>query len=266
VLVGAYALKALQFPTAIVEELNHPVRLSFFPTISIGAVLISMGLLEYSKLAATLTFWLGAIMQLGLTLLILNRWLHNEKFKTEHNSPAWFIPIIGNILVPIPAAQLGFTELAYFFFGIGILFWLPLLGITLNRSFFFPAMPEKLRPTLFILIAPPAVGFLSWLQMHGGKLDDFGVILYFFALFTTLMIISQAKAFWRLEFGMPFWAFTFPLAAVTIASFTFYSVIPQPHYLVIAVSLYLVTAGVVVWVSSLTLRSAIAGKLCLPEN
>jgi len=262
----AYFVKVLKYPEAVQAELQNPIRLSFFPTISIGVLLISINLLPYSTSAAAVAWWIGAAAQLGFTLLILNRWFHIEHFKTEHSSPAWFIPIVGNILVPVAGIQIGQTELSYFFFAIGILFWLPLMAITLNRSFFFPAMPKKLRPTLFILIAPPAVGFLAWLQLHSGTLDDFGVILYFFALFMTLMLVTQAKHFLGLEFAMPFWAFTFPLAAVTIASFSFYEVIPQLQYRIIAISLYAVTFAVVAVVTVLTVRFAIQGKLFQGEK
>jgi hypothetical protein len=55
------------------------------------------------------------------------------------------------------------------------------------------------------------------------------------------------------------------LTAVTIAAFTFYSIVPQLHYLIIALSLFSVTFLVVLLVSVLTIRAAIRGKICLPE-
>jgi tellurite resistance protein len=265
VLVGFYLAKIFRFPEFVAAELKHPVRLSFFPTISIGLLLISNLVYELSELASLISFWVGVALQLGLTLFILGRWLNDEQFKTEHNSPAWFIPIIGNLVVPLAAVNHSLVEIGYFFYAIGMIFWLPLFAITLNRSFFFSATPEKLRPTFFILIAPPAVGFLGWFGLHEGRLDDFGVILYFFALFITLLLITQAFRFVRLSFGMPFWAYTFPLAALTIASFQFFGAIPGVHYQVIATVLYVVTFVVVFYVATLTVLSAIRGKICLPE-
>jgi tellurite resistance protein len=265
VIALSYATKVIRYPEALLAELNHPVRLSFFPTISIGLLLISIGLVEILPLAAQMLWWIGAIGQLGFTLLILNRWFHHEHFRTEHNSPAWFIPIVGNILVPVAGVEFGYTEISYFFFSIGIVFWLPLLGITLNRSFFFSGIPERLKPTLFILIAPPAVAFISWKKLHGGNLDDFGVITYFFALFITLMLVTQAKQFLNLRFALPFWAYTFPLAAVTIASFSFYESASHLHYLIIATALFVVTFLVVFYVAVLTVVAAVRGKICLPE-
>jgi tellurite resistance protein len=262
---SAYALKALRYPGAVIQELNHPVRLSFFPTASIGLLLIAIPLIDISELLANLVWWIGALGQLGLMLLILDRWIHQEHFKVEHNSPAWFIPVVGNLLVPLAGVELGYVAISYFFFAIGIFFWLPLLAISLNRAFFFPAIPKKLLPTLFILIAPPAVGFLSWVKLHQGEIDDFAVLIYFFGLFTTLMLISQAKRFVNLDFGLPWWAFTFPLTAITVASFKFYELVPLLQYQIIALSLYAVSAIVIAMVSIVTLFAFWRKEICVPE-
>ncbi len=265
VLLFAYTLKILRYPDALIAELDHPIRLSFFPTISIGLLLISISFLEIFEPLATLFWWLGTVGQFGFTLLILNRWFHREHFETAHNSPAWFIPIVGNILVPVAGSQLGYLEISYFFFSFGIIFWLPLLTISLNRSFFFGSIPAKLRPTLFILIAPPAVGMLSWSALHGGNPGEIGLVLYYSALFFLVMLISQAKWFINLPFALPWWAYTFPIAAISLASFNIYQAIPNFHYLVIALVLSGILAIVVALVSYKTIRGLLSGSLLIPE-
>ena len=264
-LLVSYTLKVVRFPEAFLEELDHPIRLSFFPTISIGLLLISIAFLPVYEPLAQLFWWLGAAGQFAFTLVVLNRWFHREHFQTAHNSPAWFIPIVGNILVPIAGARLDQLEISYFFFAFGIIFWLPLLAISLNRSFFFAAIPEKLRPTLFILIAPPAVGMLSWSAMHGGNPGEFGLVLYYSALFFLVMLISQAKWFVSLKFGLPWWAYTFPIAALTLATFVIHEAIPQFHYQVIALVLYGILAVLVLLVSVKTVQGLLSGSLLRPE-
>lgn len=261
---SAYSVKAIRFPDAVSSELNHPVRLSFFPTSSIGLLLISISLLDVNLFASQVLWWIGIVGQLAFTLLILDRWIHREHYKIEHNSPAWFIPIVGNILVPVVGVEIGQMEISYFFFAIGIVFWLPMLAISLNRAFYHAPLPKKLLPTMFVMIAPPAVGFISWLKMHG-SIDDTGIILYYFALFTTVMLISQFKRFIGLPFALPWWAFTFPLAAVTIASFAFYGQIPNIQYLIIAVSLLIVLATLVAYLLVKTVVEVIRKSLFLPE-
>lgn len=265
-LLIAYTIKVVRFPKALIAELDHPIRLSFFPTISIGLLLISISFLEIFEPLAQLFWWIGTLGQLGFTLLVLNRWFHKEHFETSHNSPAWFIPIVGNILVPVAGSQLGHLEISYFFFAFGMVFWLPLLAISLNRSFFFSSIPQKLRPTLFILIAPPAVAMLSWAALHGGNPEELGLVLYYSSLFFLLMLISQAKWFITLPFALPWWAYTFPIAALSLASFLMYSAIPNFHYLVIALVLYAILAILVILVGYKTLKELVSGSLLRPEK
>ena len=104
-------------------------------------------------------------------------------------NPSWFIPIVGNILVPIAGVPLGYTDISWFFFSIGIVFWPVLLTIIFYRIIFHPALPGKLIPTFFILIAPPAVGFLSYMKLTG-EMDNFARILYFSGLFFTLLVFA----------------------------------------------------------------------------
>jgi tellurite resistance protein len=261
----AYVSKVLRYPEEVKAELSHPVRLSFFPTSSIGLLLISIALLDVLPLASQVLWWIGTIGQLVFTLVILDRWFHKEHFKTEHNSPAWFIPIVGNILVPVAGIEFGYAEISYFFFAGGLIFWLPLLAISLNRAFFFSPLPKKLLPTLFIMIAPPAVAFVSWMKLHGSKLDDTAVFLFFVAMAFLLMLISQAKRFIGLPFALPWWAFTFPLAAADIALFVFHSQIPQFHYQILATSLYAVLAALVGYLLVKTVIETARGNLTKPE-
>ena len=265
-LVVAYVTKWIRFPAAVRAELDHPIRLSFFPASSIGLVLIATSFYPYLPDLTNVLWWIAVVAQLAFTLLILNRWIHSEHFTVEHNSPAWFIPIVANLLVPIAGAPLGHEEVSYFFFAIGIVFWLPLMAISLNRSFFFAPIPQKLLPTLFILIVPPAIGFTAWTALHGGKLDDFGRVLYFVGLFMTVMVMSQWRKFVGLPFALTWWAFSFPLASITVASFLYFSLVGETFFLVLAISLYVVLVLVVATLTVRTVALAIRKHLFMPEN
>ena len=93
---------------------------------------------------------------------------------------------MGNVLVPVAGVPLGYPEISWFFFCIGLVFWLILLTIIFCRVLFHHPIPDKLMPTLFILIAPPAVGFIAYLRL-AGELDSFARVLYFTGLFFTGM-------------------------------------------------------------------------------
>jgi tellurite resistance protein len=265
-LVVAYLTKWIRYPQAVRDELNNPIRLSFFPAISVGLLLITAALLPYSPGVTHVLWWIAVVVQLGFTLLILNRWFHSERFTVEHNSPAWFIPILANLLVPISGAPLGYVEVSYFFFAIGIVFWLPLLAISLNRSFFFAPIPQKLMPSLFILIVPPALGFIAWTALHGGKLDDFGIVLFYAALFMMLMVVSQWRKFVGLPFALTWWAFSFPLASITLAALLYFTLVGQVFFLWLGLSLYLVLVLVVATLVVRTAALAFKGQLLRPES
>jgi tellurite resistance protein len=262
---SAYAMKWMKYPDAVAHEFNNPIRLSFFPASSIGLILLSIAVLPLNNDAALYMWAVGSGVQLLFTLVILSNWMHHEKFQINHSNPAWFIPIVGNILVPIAGVELGYVEVSWFFYSIGLMMWLPLLAVLLNRFFFHPMLPSKLVPTLFILIAPPAVGFISWMKLHGGNVDDVARILYYFALFTTLLMIAQAKYFAKVQFALPWWAYSFPVAAITIATMIMQEKVGGIFFALATPVLFVVLVVLLVTLVLKTLQAMIAGKICVPE-
>ena len=149
----AYLSKLVLHRQHVIDEFNHPVRMSFFPAMSIGMILLSIAVLGHYPGISLYLWAIGSAVQLAFTLVILSNWMHHEKFQVQHSNPAWFIPIVGNILVPIAGMPLGFTEVSWFYFSVGLMMWIPLLAVLLNRFFFHPMLPGKLLPTLFILLS-----------------------------------------------------------------------------------------------------------------
>ncbi|MGD9296849.1 MAG: C4-dicarboxylate ABC transporter, partial [Chromatiales bacterium] len=121
VLSVLYTIKIFRHRQSVVDELNHPAMLSFFPTITISLILIGTFLSTWLPSLALVIWLIGALGQLALTLLILTRWIHHDHFEIHHISPAWFIPAVGNILVPLAGVANAPMELNWFFFSIGLL-------------------------------------------------------------------------------------------------------------------------------------------------
>jgi len=261
----AYLAKFVMHRQHVVAEFKHPVRLSFFPTMSIGMLLLAIALMGHYPDVSMYLWSIGSAVQLVFTLAILSNWIHHEKFQVQHSNPAWFIPIVGNILVPIAGVPLGYQEVSWFYFSIGLVMWLPMLAVLLNRFFFHPMLPGKMLPTMFILIAPPAVGFIAWVKMHNGVVDDAARIFYYFALFTTLLLFFQAKHFVKLSFALPWWAYSFPLAAMSIASSVMLEKVGGSFFTMLVPVLLTI---LLVLVAMLIIRTAIAmlrGQICVPE-
>lgn len=263
-LLVMYAAKILRHPAEVVAERMHPVRLNFFPAISIGLILLATSWAPAAPRAALWMWGVGAALHLGFTVFAMSSWIHHTHYDIKHANPAWFIPVVGNILVPVAGAKLAAPDISWFFFSIGLVFWLVLMTIVLYRLFFHEPLPARLTPTLFILIAPPAVGFLAYLSLTD-SLDAFARVLYFSGLFLTLLLASNALRFLRLPFFISAWAYSFPLAAITIASFEMHARSGTGFYLALGwVLLALVTAVIGTLVVK-TLIAAANGRICVPE-
>jgi tellurite resistance protein len=217
-----YVLKIKRFPEMSLKEFHHPIKISFFSAFSISLLLLSVATLEISVDLSLYLWGLGTLIHLGFTLHVVTQWIHHTKFEIQHSTPAWFIPVVGNILVPIAGVEHGFIDLSWFFFCIGLVYWIVLKTLIFNRVLFHDPLPEKLLPTLFILIAPPAVGFLSYLKLNGGELDNFARILFYTAMFLVLLLTYQINRFRKIGFYLSWWAYSFPLAATSIALQTMY--------------------------------------------
>ncbi len=261
-----YLLKGFRHPDAVRAEFNHPVKLSFFPAITIGLILLAMVTLDRWPDLAHLLWGVGTAGHLVLTLAILSRWMHQQHFEIQHSNPAWFIPIVGNILVPIAGVPLGHEALSWFFFSVGLVFWPMLFAILLYRYFFHDPMPGKLMPTLFIFIAPPAVGFLSWLALHPGQAPDgFALVLFNVGLFLTLLLTWQIGRFIRLPFTLSWWAYSFPVAAITLATLRMAEASGDAFWGGLAMLLVVTTIGLVVALALRTLVAVARGQICQPE-
>jgi len=180
-----YAAKILLHPGAVRAELRHPVRLNFMPTIAISLLLLAIVYLHTAPAASQWLWITGAALQLGFTLFVINSWIHHEHFQILHMNPAWFIPAVGNVLVPVAGVPLGYELTSWFFLSIGFLLSPVLLTIVFNRVLFHQPLPERLMPTLFILIAPPAVGFIAYVRLTGGVDGVCAVPVFLGALFHT---------------------------------------------------------------------------------
>ncbi len=120
-------------------------------------------------------------------------------------------------------------------------------------------------PTLFILIAPPAVGFIAYMNLTG-ELDAFARVLYFAGLFLTLLMLAQIKRFARLQFFLSWWAYSFPLAAITIASFHMYELTQKLAYQYIGGGLLMLLTVVVVFLLYRTAGAIKNHKICVEEH
>jgi len=265
ILALTYLTKLAFYRQAVVQELRHPVKLNFFPTISISLLLLSIAFLPLIPVASQALWLAGTALHLVFTLYVVSVWIHHEHFQVHHMNPAWFIPAVGNVLVPVAGVPLGYADVSWFFFSIGMLFWLILMTIIFYRVLFHNPIEERLMPTLFILIAPPAVGFIAYSRLVG-DLDPFGRVLYFGGLFLTLLLFTQAGRFLKLGFFLSWWAYSFPLAAISIASLLMFEQSGQDLYRYLGVGLLTLLTGIVAFLLARTAVAVRRHGICVPGH
>lgn len=166
-------------------------------------------------------FWYaGTAVHTFMTLYTITFWInHNQEI--AHSNPAWFIPIVGNVLIPVGGIGLASQMVLMYYFSIGLFFWIIFLAVIMNRVIFHHQLAQKFLPTLFIMLAPPAVAFIAYFKLFH-SLDMFAHFLYSIALFFTFMLAFMFRSFLGLKYFISWWAFIFPLAAMAIASMVMY--------------------------------------------
>jgi len=263
--IGAvYLLKLVRHPGAVLAEWHHPVRLAFFPTITISLLLMATAIHDYRPDVAQPIWLLGAAGQAVLTVAVISGWISHRAFEVGHLTPAWFIPAVGNVIAPMAGAPLGWIELSWLFFSAGMIFWLVLLVLVFNRLIFHAPIPARLFPTLVILIAPPAVAFVSYMRLVG-SVDPFAHVLLNCGYVFAILVLVQVPKLMRLPFALSWWALSFPLAALSVASFIYGRAMDSLTHIGIGLMVLGVLSVVVLGLLARTGLAIFRDEICRPE-
>jgi len=214
-----YLLKMIFFWSEVKKEFYHPVKINFFPAFPKWLLILSIAFLSISIPTAKVLWIVWASMNLVFTLWIFSIYI-NKQFDIKHINPAWFIPIVTNIVIPITWLVIfpQYEFISWFFFSVWLIFWLLIFFIFMYRIIFYNPLSQKLLPTLVILIAPPSIWFISWIKLTWWELNPFAMILFYLAVFLFLLLLVDVKKFFKIEFYLSRWAYSFPLAAFALAN------------------------------------------------
>ncbi len=269
VLVLASLWRWHRFPAALDEDLKHPVRHGFVATVPISLMLLATVLVQFQvtpSLARGL-WWAGSLLQLWVTLWVLGRWLGPGG--TGHPSqwpgitPVLLMPVVGNVMAPLGGIGLGHGMWATAQFGVGAFFWPVVVGLLVTRRFSHGPLPERLLPTHFVLLAPPAL-IGSGLMALGAPLSVVHAV-WGVGLFTLVWVSTQAKRMIGQPFALTFWAVSFPLAALTALTLKLADAQGAGALLNLGVLLLATTSLVVLGLVLATYRGLRDGSLLAPE-
>lgn len=261
---GLYLCKLIRHPDAVRAEWSNPVRIAFFPAISVGLVLVATAMHRMGIPLAEPVWMAGAAAHLVLAVGVFSAWIGHRPFQVVHLNPVWFIPSVGTAAVPLAGFPMGYVEISWLFLAVGLTFWLVLLTLVFNRLVFHDPLPEKLAPTLVIMIAPPAVSFLAWTTMAGG-LDAFGRILFYLAILFTLLVLPQLPRLMRLPFSLAWWAYSFPVAALSVASMSYGRMAGVDLVVWLGKGGFVLLVLLIALLVWRTMRAALKGEICIPD-
>ncbi|WP_289769416.1 SLAC1 anion channel family protein [Helicobacter bilis] len=265
-LLVCYGAKMLYHFNAFKADLKHQVKINFLSSIPISMLIIVAFWSDLSSGVDLLwqgilgLFYVASALQLVLSLYVMSFWF-KESMKSALLSPAWFIPIVGNLIVPLSGGLINTPkELLLFFFSIGCFFWILLSAMIMQRLIFEQSLESKFIPTLFIFIAPPSIFVVDFHSLFGFH-NALSFVGFNVALFFVLLLLSLGNIFTKLSFTPSWWAFTFPLCAFGIASFDLYMIDFKCFYGLLGILGLVMAFFAVVLISYKTLRAVASGAI-----
>ena len=218
-----YLAKLAIAPGAVLAEFGHPIAGNLFGTVLISFLLLPILLAPFNLLAAQVMWGVGAVGMVAFAWLIVSRWMSDRQL-VAHATPAWIIPVVGLLDVPLALPGLGLPPMhgvMVLGLAVGLFFAVPLFTLILSRLVFEPPMPDALQPSLLILVAPFAVGFSTYVATTG-QVDLFAQSLYVLTLFMLAVLLNRLRSLAHCcPFRVSWWAVSFPLAASAIATLKF---------------------------------------------
>lgn len=216
----AYGTKLVFAPDAVRAEFGHPIASNLFGTFVISLLLLPIAIAPVSLTLARAMWLAGTILMVAFAWHMVDRWFNDVQQRHEHVAPAWIVPVVGLLDVPlaVPALQWsGLRPVMVFGLAVGLFFALPLFTLVMARLIFEPPLPPALQPTLLILVAPTAVGVSSYVTVTG-RVDLFAECLFLVSLFLLAVLVGRLRYILRAcPFRVGWWAVSFPLAACAIA-------------------------------------------------
>ncbi len=261
---AVYLIKVILFRAAVTGEFKHPIRAAYFPTIPISLVIYAGLVLDDNARLSEIVWLIGLGLQSLLMLGVFSRWIGNKPYQHAHINAAWFMPIIGCLIMPVVGGPLGYLEISWLFFSAGILFWMILLSLVMNRLFFHGPAVDKILPTLIILAAPPAVAFVAFIQLAPDA-ETMARLLLNMGYAFGFVVLMQVPRIVKMQFDLSLWMLTFPLSALTVASFNFGGLAESAAHGMVGIGLFALLCVLVLGLLVRTVIAVVRGEIFRPE-
>jgi tellurite resistance protein len=228
-LTCAYAVKIITAPQAARAEFAHPIAGNMFGTFLISLLLLPIAIAPVDLLLARIVWSIGAVLMTAFGWFTVDRWM-NHRQQAAHATPAWIVPVVGMIDVPLAMPALGFETSLHgvmvLGLAVGLFFTIPLFTMIFSRLVFEEPLPKSLQASLLILLAPFAVGASAYIATTR-RVDLFAEALYALTLFMLVVLLGRLRYLAQCcPFRVAWWAVSFPLAAAAVTGLHFAAAAP----------------------------------------
>jgi len=241
ILLIPWLLRWIYFKKEAMADMNHPVLSNFYATIAIAMLVLAANFIVIgdNMIAGKIFWFVGLFATIFFGVLTPYLMFRGTHVKLDHINPAWFIPPVGLIVIPIAGSLIisqfsGMLQefvifINYFGWGAGFFLYLSLLAVCMYRFILHHPLPSTLAPTIWINLGPIGAGTVALINLVNNSsfismkepFFVFGLIFWGFGVWWVMMAIIMTIHYvkkLKLPYAMSWWAFTFPLGAYVAAS------------------------------------------------
>ncbi|MFE0515242.1 hypothetical protein [Streptomyces sp. NPDC058964] len=216
VLLAKYVLRGGARWRNVLDDLHHPGQGFTLAYVPIVGMLTAGHFSRYGLDGARWAYAVFATAAAVIAARLLAHWVTGG-LSAAPLHPGYLLPVVSAPFISSSTASvLRLPELAAATFAVGVLYWLAFGTVVLGSLVAGGgSMPAPARPTLTVLVIPPATGGLAWMAAHHGVLDMIGYGFAGLLLFTLLIIAFLLPDVRQQSFHYGYWIFTFPVFAST---------------------------------------------------
>ncbi|EMS50810.1 S-type anion channel SLAH2 [Triticum urartu] len=213
-----YLLKVVFYFEAVRREFHHPVRVNFFFAPWITCLFLVKGVPHPVWEIHHVVWYLLMAPIFWLDIKIYGQWMSSgERRLSKVANPSNHLAIVGNFVGALLGARMGLRELPIFFFAVGFAHYVVLFVTLYQRLPTNMQLPKDLHPVFFLFVAAPSVASMAWTRISG-EFSDGAKLLYYVSLFLYVSLVVRVNLFWGFRFSLAWWAYTFPMTSVALAT------------------------------------------------
>ncbi|XP_048567381.1 S-type anion channel SLAH2-like [Triticum urartu] len=261
-----YLLKVVFYFEAVRREFHHPVRVNFFFAPWVACLFLVKGV-PLPEWEIHHVFWYLLMAPiLCLDLKIYGQWMSSgERRLSKVANPSNHLAVVGNFVGALLGARMGLRELPIFFFAAGLAHYAVLFVTLYQRLPTNMQLPKELHPVFFLFVAAPSVASMAWARISG-EFNNSAKLLYFISLFLYVSLVVRVNLFRGLRFSLAWWAYTFPMTSVALATVLYASEVNNMLTQMLAVGLSGIAVVTVIGVLATTVYHAFVRGDLFPND